>query len=87
GQSVGRMIEQHRRLQVEWIQQPSVWPQTWSLSTPHGIFASLAMTEIGAALEYVTGREVECSQLLAAKYVRPPAGELPEAASYTDVRA
>jgi hypothetical protein len=38
------MIEQHRRLQVELFQQTSVWLQTWALSTPHGIFASLAMT-------------------------------------------
>jgi hypothetical protein len=37
------MIEQHRRLQVD-VSATSVWPQTRSLSTPHGIFASLAMT-------------------------------------------
>ncbi|MGY3621847.1 transposase [Bradyrhizobium sp. USDA 10063] len=42
------MIEQHRRLQVEWIQQPtSVWPQTWSLSTPHGIFDKTPVQLIG----------------------------------------
>jgi hypothetical protein len=32
------MIEQHRCLQVEGS-ATSVWLQTWSLSTPHGIFA------------------------------------------------
>ena len=40
GQSVGRMIEQHRRLQVGWISQPQSGRRSWSLSTPHGIFAS-----------------------------------------------
>jgi hypothetical protein len=34
------MIEQHRRLQVEWVSATSVWLQTWSLSTPHGIFVA-----------------------------------------------
>src|SRR5882757_2909268 len=48
GRFVGRMIEQHRRLQVEWVSATSVWLQTWSLSTPHVIFASLAMTMRGA---------------------------------------
>ncbi|MEO6782085.1 MAG: hypothetical protein ABI407_12550, partial [Bradyrhizobium sp.] len=50
GQSVGRMIEQHRRLQVEWFQQTSVWLQTWSLSTPHGIFVASAPRNDGGGM-------------------------------------
>src|ERR1700754_5082085 len=45
GRSVGRMIKQHRSLSRLSVSATSVWPQTWLLSTPHGIFATLAMTD------------------------------------------
>src|SRR3984893_2273602 len=45
GRFVGRMIEQHRRLQVEWVSATSVWLQTRSLSTPHGIFVACSWEE------------------------------------------
>ncbi|MGH9666620.1 MAG: hypothetical protein ACRD9L_19520, partial [Bryobacteraceae bacterium] len=51
-------IEQHRRLQVEWFQQTSVWLQTWSLSTPmeSSSLSLLAMTAEGIRWRrFVTG--------------------------------